>query len=349
VDRVPALDGIRGIAIIAVILCHAGAVYGGYLGVDLFFVLSGFLITTLLLGEWERTQEIRLRAFYRRRAARLMPGLVAMLALFFLLVAVVAGSAATLGNLTVQSVEALLYVMNFVYATGHAPNYYAHLWSLAEEEQFYLLWPPLLIVMLRKRWRYESVALLLSAAVVVFATNRILVYELGGSWHWLLASPQTRSDPILVGCLAAILYHRGHVQRFATGRAALLSLLAVVAVMSLAGFSHAAFAYGLLPFAILAAEVVLTVVDHPQCAAARILSARSLRFVGRISYSLYLWHAMFVVGHRGAALAVGLILSFGLAALSYRHVETPLRRRYAVRRTRNISDAPVNRPAAEPT
>src|SRR5260370_13714265 len=150
--RVRALDGLRGAAVVAVLLFHAGHLVGGYLGVDLFFVLSGFLITGLLLAEWEHTGEMRLRAFWARRARRLLPALVAMLC-GVVAYAAFAAHAIQLGAIRSDSLATLGYVANWHSIIGghsywdvfSAPSPLNHTWSLAIEEQFYLLWPLIVV------------------------------------------------------------------------------------------------------------------------------------------------------------------------------------------------------------
>jgi peptidoglycan/LPS O-acetylase OafA/YrhL len=159
--HVPALDGIRGLAIALVVSMHAfGFPAGGFIGVDLFFVLSGFLITTLLLEEVEATGRISLRDFYERRVRRLLPALLVLLIVYSVV-------EAARGRSVLPAVAGLFYFSNFsnfLHLTAWRTNALDHLWSLAEEEQFYLVWPPILILLVR--WRRLLAPLLLLVLAV---------------------------------------------------------------------------------------------------------------------------------------------------------------------------------------
>ena len=203
---IPAFDGLRGIAILAVIGVHAfGEPLGGFYGVDLFFVLSGFLITTLLLEEHDRSGGIAMGAFYRRRAYRLLPGLLAVLAVF--------------GALTMASPRALgqvaaggLYGANFVLASGSHfldGTPFVPYWSLAEEEQFYLLWPLLLVLLLRRRVRESWIAWALVAILLGLIVYRYGLAAEGASATRLYYAPDTHANGLVLGCLLALLRRRG--------------------------------------------------------------------------------------------------------------------------------------------
>jgi peptidoglycan/LPS O-acetylase OafA/YrhL len=337
----PALDGVRAIAISAVIVSHAGLIAGGYLGVDIFFVLSGFLITTLLLEEWDSSGVIGLRAFYRRRAARLLPALVLLVAVLTTIVVIVVASGRleqrALPRLLEECVYALFYVTNF--AKIFVPHMkLAYLWSLAEEEQFYILWPPLLLLVLRRHLSPHRLSLVLCVAVILLAANRIAVYGFGGSWEWLISSPQTRSDPIAVGCLAAVATKTGMLCRFArrAGTVSLVAVATLIAPIAMVGSSQLGFVFGLLPFALAAAVLVVSVTLAPNTPVARALSVRPLVFLGQISYSLYLWHALFIVGEHGAGLFLSVVAAVFVSWLSYRYVERPCRRLLSGRRVHAI-------------
>ena len=178
VGYIPALDGLRALAVVAVLLYHGDVKWmpGGFLGVDVFFVISGYLITSLLLGDWREHNKIRFARFYLRRARRLLPalflmmGVVALYALLFL--------PDTVGELRGQSVAALLYVENW-YLIFHDVSYFVavgrpgllnHVWSLAVEEQFYLLWP-IIFAFLLARWGRQRNKLLLAVVGGVLAST----------------------------------------------------------------------------------------------------------------------------------------------------------------------------------
>ena len=158
VSYVPALDGVRALAVTAVLCFHGGWSWatGGFLGVDVFFVLSGYLITTLLLTEWQRTDRIDVVAFWGRRARRLLPAVVVMVSVV-VLVAPAVIPVSELQSLRSDAWATLLYVFNWhtiagggdYFAVTAAPSAFEHSWSLAIEEQFYILWPLVLVLLLR--------------------------------------------------------------------------------------------------------------------------------------------------------------------------------------------------------
>ncbi len=215
---VPALDGVRAVAVIGVLLYHGGApmATGGFLGVNMFFVLSGFLITSLLLGEWARRLTIRLGQFWTRRARRLLPALLLLL----VGVAAYARFAATPGefaNLRLDSLATLFYVANWhfimagtnYFSTAAQPSPLSHMWSLAIEEQFYIVWPPVVLVLLHAGRRLRPSLRLypvLAAAVVgalASAADMRWSFLHGASVTRLYEGTDTRSQDILVGAALA--------------------------------------------------------------------------------------------------------------------------------------------------
>jgi peptidoglycan/LPS O-acetylase OafA/YrhL len=343
----PALDGVRGVAVIAVLLFHAGYLRGGFLGVDAFFVLSGFLITSLLLHERERSGRVSLRRFWARRARRLLPAL----ALVLLAVAAYAAFLATraeLDRIRGDALATMAYVANWhAIATNH--DYFAaasspleHTWSLAIEEQFYVVFPIVAFFLVRSH---------ASAAV---ARRRVFVVCLAGIIASLaamlaLADPNdpsrayfgtdTRAASILVGCaLAALLANR---RALSPRTSAVVRGVAIVAVVLLtAAWVHATgssgwlYHGGLLVCALATAAVITAAVLVPDSLVTRALRMPWLRAVGVVSYGLYLWHwpVYYVLdeqrtGWSQAALLVPrLLLTAALAMASYAFVERPVRR-----------------------
>jgi peptidoglycan/LPS O-acetylase OafA/YrhL len=313
---VPALDGLRGLAIAAVVGVH----YfdwppGGELGVDLFFVLSGFLITTLLLEERGKGP-ISLRRFYRRRARRLLPALAVMLA--FYLVAEAARGRDALKPVLLGG----LYFANFVQAFQN-PNPLAHtglvpLWSLSQEEQFYVVWPLLLLALMRRR----TLAWLLTILVALVVYRAVLVF--GGASDWrVYFGPDTHADGLVGGALLAILRLRHGLR--SSPRLANVGLVVFWLALFVQPFLPAWEAWG-LPVAE-AACVILVASAVAETPLGSALSARPLVWVGRISYSLYLWNLALpvIVGSRNPWLM--LPLSVAAAYASFRFVEEPFRRR----------------------
>ncbi len=354
--RFSALDGIRALAVLAVLLYHAGISWmgGGLLGVDVFFVLSGFLITSLLCRELAATTTIRLGRFWGQRARRLLP------ALFVLVLGVAAYAYAFRGTLDLSAVRSdalstLLYVANWhfifsdqgYFAQAAAPSPFLHTWSLAVEEQYYLIWP-LIVLFVARRWGASKVAVAAVVGALASATTMVVLSGLGASVDRLYYGTDTRAQSLLLGSfLGAVGAHRGRdfaivpTRWTTTDRQRRLWVVpGLMGVAFLAWAWHALegtnpFLYrgGFLLVAVAAGAVIVTVVTVPSSALARVLSVGPLVFVGRISYGLYLYHwPLFLVidhAHTGLLgaplLAVRLVATFSVATASYYLLEEPIR------------------------
>jgi peptidoglycan/LPS O-acetylase OafA/YrhL len=326
----PALDGLRGLAILGVIFRHAfGVPLGGGFGVDLFFVLSGFLITTLLLEERERTGTISFRAFYRRRALRLLPALVTMLLAFVVVdlarAAIEGRSAVLVDGMRALGLSAL-YTANFVAAfhrsaLSHLPI--GQLWSLAEEEQFYLLWPLALAALLRRGLGRRGVMAVLWILIVAVVVERIALTAAHASPDRIYYGPDTHSDGLLLGCLVALALRKP--SRLAADRT--LGFAALAALGAVAYDPFFKFALVAVITTMASAGLVTTVVAQPAGLVARAASVRPLVLIGRISYGLYLWHGLTLWTVGPGSKWLGVMLAFVMAALSYRYVEQPFLRR----------------------
>lgn len=330
--RQPALDGLRGLAVLLVVVYHVGLpLHGGGVGVDVFFVLSGFLITMLLLTERDRTGTIAFGAFYARRARRLLPALLLMLALFM----VIRGALGPWLGVRLLNSELpwwqtlaapLLFASNWVAMRGNneALGALTPTWSLAAEEQFYLLWPAALWLLTRRRVR--PVALVATLAVVgvalVWYAHKIPVTHPGWDPYF---SPFDRGAELLAGCGAALLWRYRRVPALLRGRTigwgalALLLLIAVRnAVPPLArggpNTSWLDIQLTYLSAAAAACVLLLGVVHHPHGDLAVLLSARPLRYLGRISYGLYLFNLPTIAVVRSLLPHLGTLRSGVLAA-----------------------------------
>ena len=304
----PALDGLRAVAVVAVMGFHAdpGRFHGGYFGVDIFFVLSGFLITSLLLAEREAHARIDFPAFYARRGLRLLPALVTMVA------AVVALSVAApdISSAALTSRDApatIFYVANWVYATESVFEfgYLSHMWSLSIEEQFYFFWPLALTALLAVGAR-RSKPLLVGALVGGFVVSNALrwsLFEAGVSLPRLVFGTDTRLGGLLLGGALGLLFTWDLLPRTRLGLACIRVSGAVAAVTLawlLLGERYAQSALNLHPerviregYAVIAvASVVflLWLVVEPASPLARALSLRPMVWIGKTSYGLYLWH-----------------------------------------------------------
>ena len=367
-ERLGGLDGLRGIAVLAVVAFHLdpGLLPGGFLGVDIFFVLSGFLITRLLLVEFMDTGTLRLGRFYRRRSRRLLP------AVLVLMVAVCLGALVWRDELTTLRASvgsSLGYVTNwwlildrqsYFVASGRPPML-QHLWSLAIEEQYYLLWPVLLVVLIRRSRSHEAggaaarrelVRQVLRVALALAVVSTLAMAAVAVATGVPYASDSSRvyfgtdthSMGLLLGSAAgarSLLLRkrsvRTHVlRRWLTDGVGLGCLAALLwQLRHLNEFVPELYRGGFLAIDGLAVLVVLAA-TRPASQLGRLLDAPALRWIGSRSYSIYLWHWPVVVVTRpgidlqGPPFLLNLLrvcLILALAELSYRYVEVPLRAR----------------------
>jgi len=337
----PALDGIRGLAILGVLMLHSsiwGAVPavlpGGNLGVTVFFVLSGYLITRLLLEEHGRTGRIDLRAFYLRRVARLLPALLLLLPVYVLVFA----RELTTRELLVTVGATLLYLSSLVQSIWGAMGNLGWTWSLSVEEHFYIVWPPLLRRLLGARSRARALALAGLIALLIVAAATILRIALAGSVRWnefaYYCTP-TRIDALAVGCLLALLGERRELHApAAVGWAALAGIVWCYLNPHFAIGGADLDLYG-LPLATLAGAVLIqAVVARPAGLLARFMGCRPLAHLGTISYGLYLWNLLpgqtfhVLMGrHPGVAGTLGCAGAvLALVELSHWYVERPIMR-----------------------
>ena len=385
VTHQPALDGLRGLAVIGVLLFHGERLTGGYLGVDAFFVLSGFLITSLLLAEHSGTAAISLRRFWARRARRLFPALLLALvgvAVYSWLVL----DPASRPDVRVDSLATLLYVANWrevvsgadYFAIFRDPSPLEHTWSLAIEEQFYVVWPLVFVALTRKRDANSAARRVLAAtgggAVVSWVLAQLLYSDqdakLGGGHLGrtldALATPSanrvyfgtdTRIGAILIGAALAAWFalhppraegSRGRPILEVGGWLAIAGL--AVAWVRLPGDSVVLYRGGLIACG-LAVTLVIAAAIHPRRGPLhRILSWAPLRTAGLVSYGLYLFHWPVYVwlseertDLRGwTLLAVRIAVTTALAVISYRVIEQPIRHGAgSVRRWRVVTPAIV--------
>ena len=355
----PDLEGLRGVAILLVLLFHAGVpgFSGGFVGVDVFFVLSGFLITGLLLREHERSGRIDLGAFYARRARRILPAAAVVLAATMLLSWFILAPV-DLPRVAGDAVASALSVGNIRFAAGAtdyfgtdvAPSPVIHYWSLGVEEQFYLLWPALLILATRSRSPRVATGLVLAGVAVVSYLAALVLTDANPAWAFY--SLPTRAWQLALGGLVAVGAARfnGVPDRVAVplgwlGLGAILATLVVI----VPGTPYP----GLAALVPTLGSVAVILAGVRRRSVASLLAVPPLRFLGRISYSLYLVHWPILV-LPAASLAVGDVLPIevrvGLAALSvvvgwasYRWVEQPIHRgpRFAARPSRTLAAAGV--------
>ena len=339
----PALDGLRGVAILLVILSHAHAPLfdGAFYGVDMFFVLSGYLITTLLLQELQQSGRLDYWRFYRRRLWRLMPALLLLLLAYCIFAPMLWPE---LKDVYADALVSLLYLADYGIAFFDSPGTLLHMWSLSVEEHFYLVWPPLLVLLARmappgRLWRTIAALLLLAWAW------RVLWVLLGQQFYEIFFRFDTRATGLLAGSLLAALL-REQPAWFQALRQRLTHfmwlVLAVPLLMAQAWDDMNAMLWGMTVVECVTVVLLLALLQH-HGAVYEMLSARVLVVLGRLSYGIYLWHYPVVRYLRAdlpwpAVVVLGLAISTALAALSYYTVE-----RWALRR-RDARPKDQNRP-----
>ncbi len=363
--RVDGIDGLRTLAVMLVIVYHfqPEALPGGSIGVDVFYTISGFVITRLLLAEYARTGDIGLRNFYRRRWLRLAPALLVVCALTAVLTLAPVQSFSNGWSAALLAAASLVNIVRAAqpgaYSGVTAPL--GHTWSLGVEEQFYLLWPPVLLAVLR-RMGGRAVLVCVGGLALLPVLWRIHLWN-DAAAHRIYNGPDTRADQLLVGAVLAILLARLHAGsprrerlRIWAGRLwgpafALLALIAwQVPIIGASGWNTVVYTVGFLVIALLTVVLIAALDLLPRAPLGRVLSLLPLAWVGRnLSYGLYLWH--YPLMHLLSDLGVDrmlfpstLLATFIMATASHFLIEEPCRRfrpRPAVRTVPTVAAAPV--------
>jgi peptidoglycan/LPS O-acetylase OafA/YrhL len=328
--RIVGLDGLRAAAILPVLLVHALPDWfsGGLIGVDLFFVISGYIISRGLLLEHEATGTISIRGFYRRRVRRILPPLVTLIVAVLALGTAIGSEWSPWLTYRAQWLEALAALsstMNWWRGFGHGGlSYLGHTWSLSFEEQFYLVWPVTLLVLLRLLPRRRVPGLLIGAILLVVVWRSALALG-GASVDRTYFGFDTRADALLVGCLLAVVGTSGLPEW--TRRWWVLPAAAFAAMLFLAETNQRWLPLGGFTVIAMLAGWLVAAAVNAQGVLKDILSHRVVQWIGLRSYSLYLWHApaLGIVRLFGVRRLIGLplffLLSFALAALSYHFIE----------------------------
>jgi peptidoglycan/LPS O-acetylase OafA/YrhL len=371
VGYLPALDGVRAVAVGLVVAYHLGyaGVPGGYVGVEVFFVLSGWLVCALLVNEHHRTGDIRLGAFWVRRARRLLPAVV-VVTVATLAVAAIARPD-TVAELRTQAVAALGYHLNWrvildqqsYFESAGGPSALEHLWSLSIEEQFYLVFPLLAGFVLVWTSRRRAIALVLGVAVAS-TVLRMALASPGSDPSRLYFGSDTRAAGLLLGVGLALFWTPNRLRPHDDRRFTLALDVAAAAgaatvlwyALRVSETDATAFRFGFTAAQVGTLVLIAVAVYPAPTATGRLLSARGLTWVGKRSYGIYLVHwpvIVFLARAPGeqpgstATVVVEIALVVGLAALLYRWVEHPVRRRGvagAVRHARDRLEAAAVRP-----
>lgn len=346
--RLTGLDGLRAIAVVAVLLFHADLPFaqGGYLGVDLFFVISGFLITSLLASEFQAHGRIRLGEFFWRRAKRLLPAFGLMVAGAIIAASIWAPDA--LPRLRDDTLASILYVTNwkFIYfgqtyfeSMGREPLL-LHLWSLAIEEQFYLFWAPLVFFALPHVSRRVLALLAITIAVASIAWMAVGASAAEPNMARLYFGTDTHGFGLLIGAALGLLWRPGALKSMRTRAnvafsaiGALLGLGLIALMVTLGEQSEWLYPWGFVATSLLSA-LIIAMATLPKSYLGTLLDNRVMRWLGERSYGIYLWHwpifmitrpELDVQGDPVSIFLLRIVLTLGIAALSYRFVEMPIR------------------------
>jgi peptidoglycan/LPS O-acetylase OafA/YrhL len=339
----------RAIAVVAVVIYHMEPNWlpGGFFGVDIFFVISGYLITSMLSAEMAARGRIELRRFWMRRIRRLYPAVVVLIAVLVPVAAIVAPT--SLASMRTTIPAALIYLTNWWFIYHHVPYFQTfgrpplliHFWSLAIEEQYYLVWPPILLLLLRRHRRPARIAVGLLIAALASSLLMALLYHPGGDINRIYYGSDTHAQGLLLGSALGLVAAPAHLTNAVSVKASRLldalgaaSILALVAIMIAVSQSGGFTWRGGMLLVVILAGIAVVIAAHPASRLRVVLGARPLRYLGTRSYSIYLWHWPILDLTRPhedvdfGGLPLGLLrvaLILGAAELSYRYVERPWR------------------------
>lgn len=346
----PGLDGLRALSVIAVIFYHFHLKWaqGGFIGVGIFFVLSGYLITDQLLIEWNTNRRVSLVNFWIRRIKRLLPGMVGML--LFVALWLLVTDPGRLQALKGDVLSSVAYVNNWYLIFHHVsyfesfgpPSPIGHLWSLSIEEQFYVLWPLALLLGIRIAPRRGKLLLWVLGGALLSALAMAIIYVPGTDPSRVYYGTDTRAFALLVGAALAVIWPSwklsSHVSSSVRKLLDICGAVGILVLLLLMGYTNEyedqLYQGGLLYVSLLTA-VVIAALAHPAGRLGKLMGCKPLVWTGKRSYSLYIWHYPVIILTGSAVNAedirflpvlMQITASFILAALSYRFIEEPVRR-----------------------
>jgi peptidoglycan/LPS O-acetylase OafA/YrhL len=343
---IPGFDGLRALAVLAVIAYHLNLPYsaGGFLGVTVFFVLSGFLITSLLVWEWEQSQKINLKPFWIRRAKRLLPAMFLLLISLNVLVPLLKPTLLT--SLRQDTIAAIFYYSNWHYIfqdlsyfeSFENPSLLTHFWSLAIEEQFYIIWAVAILFLLKKVKSRMGIFLLIMSGVLFSVVQMLLLYDPNLDPSRVYYGTDTRIFSLLIGASFALLVPRRPFSTMSKWAFELMGIagISVFLLMTVFTNQYDRFIYegGMVLLSFTTAFLVLALAWRSAVLANWILERKPLKWIGVRSYGIYLWHYPVILfmnsnvntgGIHYVKVILELTLTFLLAAISYSFVEKPIR------------------------
>jgi len=330
--HLPGLDGIRAMSVLAVIASHAHAIPIGSLAVNTFFVLSGFIITWLLLTEWNKSSDISLRHFYLRRTLRIFPA-------YYVFIIITISADLILGSDEIKPaiLPSLTYTMNYFNAFyGHPSLSVAHTWSLAIEEQFYLIWPALILLILKanNKWLVPTLVTIIFCCMA-WRSLAYTYFQLGAPYVY--NAFETRADSLAMGCLLAVLLQKQSVRKLVDKGTAMpiVSVLAFVLILWLHTQGTLIYRYtiGYTISSLLAAFLLTQLMALSVRGIWQFLENPVIRYIGIISYPIYLWHVRCLeltekigISEPWLKTLIGTLISIAVASGSYYLIEKPFLR-----------------------
>ncbi len=370
--QVQGFDGVRGVGVLIVFVAHLNVILpiphllvvpGGTVSLDTFFVLSGFLITTLLLNEQSRRGKVKVSNFYARRVLRLLP------ALYVVVVAIALFAWAThtwMHTETASIFSVLFYYGNYYSATAQSvfqpklASGFQHMWSLSFEEQFYLVWPWVTVALLTIRTRLRTVVIVLLSLIVLVGLHRAISFETGVHWWALFQRTDTRADSILWGTLLAHLWVRRREPTRGLVVAAWIAAAFLLGCFVLTTQNGPFLYLGGFDAIDVAVAIVLLAILDGVWGGKRLFNLKPFIALGLVSYAFYLWHlpVFFAIRHfdthwdYAVRVVVAFTATLGLTLFSWFLLERPLmrwRKRMEAKRIGERVEPPQPEPATEPS